>query len=309
MGSEGRLLLAVMGKHPCVMWEWYNPVKTAQRGFWVICVPPCPPSVASLGLVCELSVGPGVSLCVAGCVCAVPDGVPDGDSVHRGERCTLAAVCPTCPASPPGLLAGDGSAPPPRSHRGQAGSWAWELRLVPGGAARTSRQELGSLGLPGWPDSAGAGGRDFPSQTLGEAGGWGLEGEGWEVSPVAGATQAPGAVVLPRRLEGRASPLAEPPRQSAGKESVPRGDPYPPHPPARPPPRLTQRPSGEAPAGSSSPGGEALLCPSDPDAGCPQSLALGLLASHPGAQATRGTVPSDRRWVGRVAVRSPERAI
>lgn len=178
-------------------------------------------------------------------------------------------------------------------------------RLVPGGAARTSRLELGSLSLPGWPDSAGAGGRDFPSQTLGEADGWGLEGEGWEVRPVAGATQAPGLWSGPGGWRAELSPLAEPPRQSAGKESSSTET-------STPHPLLAQHPSPGAPAGSSGPGGEALLYPSDPDAGCPQSLALGSLASHPGAQAMRGAVPrlpSERRWVGQGTVRSPERAI
>ena len=67
--------------------------------------------------------------------------------MSTGER-----GAPSCSQQPlpdllPWWLAGEGSAPQPRSLQGQAGSRAWELWLLPGRAARTSRQELGGLGL------------------------------------------------------------------------------------------------------------------------------------------------------------------
>lgn len=68
--------------------------------------------------------------------------------------------------------------------------------------------------VPGWLDSAGAGGGDFPSLTLGEAGGWSRWGGG---KPDLGLEPPrPGAVVLPHGAEPA---LWGFPRQGAGKGS------------------------------------------------------------------------------------------
>lgn len=135
--------------------------------------------------------------------------------VCGGKGCTLPALCPTPLTSSPGLPAEDGSAPPPRSGQGQARSRRGRAvacaRLdcwnFPPGARRQGS-------VPGWLDSAGAGGGDFPSLTLGEAGGWSRWGGGepdLRLEP-----PRPRAVVLPSGVEPAPWGLL---RQGTGKGS------------------------------------------------------------------------------------------
>lgn len=106
--------------------------------------------------------------CAAGGVCGVPR------CVYWREGAPNPFRAPASLTSSPGLFAGEGTTPGP----------GWDLGV--GAVARASqgcwdfppgpRPES----VPGQPDSAGAGGGDFPSLTLQEAGGWSQEGERWE---------------------------------------------------------------------------------------------------------------------------------
>lgn len=160
--------------------------------------------------------------CVSGGVCGVPRCV----SWREGAPDPFRA--PASLTSSPRLFAGEGTTPGP----------GWDLGV---GAVACASQGCWDFppgprpgSVPGQPDSAGAGGGDFPSLALQEAGGWSQEGERWETGPRAGAPKAPGAVFYTGAGGGHCSLLRGPRQapqrgpQAGCRAGVLRGDPSPP---------------------------------------------------------------------------------